>query len=101
MDIQEIDFGGRIKVKAFVASEPCPENGGCLVVTSPVLDISSLDFSGEGGNLSAQQSISMRGPSSSSFTEGSYMISALGDGKKRLNITAFNTAQELSGYIDL
>lgn len=103
-----IDFGSRKELGVDIVSARCDDYPFCITHhdqggSGMTIGISSLDFSGSGGNLGGRQYISISSPDHTTVNrhEGSYKITQLKNGMVRLHlaIPEFEST-ELNGYID-
>lgn len=106
-----VNFSSGAKLRVDVVSERCEKYPDCNYFQEEdrngsgfILGVSSLDFSGTGGNLGGKQYITVSNPDYSTINrhDGSYRITKLENGKTRLElaIPEFEST-EFNGYIDI
>lgn len=82
------DFGTRKSEELKVVAEPCQDDW-CNNLKSPSIIVSNLDLSGEGGDFSMDNNVTLVTPPNSNtiVSEGSYRVSPMSGGQVKLELS--------------
>lgn len=97
----EAPFGNGKKRSISLYQEACPDTD-CKDVKSASILVGGLDFTGDGGNFTGHQNITIYTPPGKNMQvrEGSYRVTKLEDGKTKLELSfQKDDANQLNGYV--